>query len=290
MQKNGTLYPVYDSPGLKWGLSIDLNSCTGCGACSIACQAENNVSVVGKKQVLLVHDMHWLRIDRYYTSTNNNPFDGDSIQAVYMPMMCQHCDNAPCENVCPVNATNHSSEGLNQMAYNRCIGTRYCANNCPFKVRRFNWRDWNKADSFEDNTYEDTFRDDINSDLTRMVVNPDVTVRSRGVIEKCSFCVQRLQAAKTKAKAENRVLADGDAISACAQACPTNAIVFGNVNDTESEIYKVRNSANKERVYYALEELHILPNVNYLYKVRNADQAGAHDAEGHKEEAHKEHA
>jgi len=288
--KNGTLYPVYDSPGLKWGLSIDLNSCTGCGACSIACQAENNVSVVGKKQVLLVHDMHWLRIDRYYTSTNNNPFDGDSIQAVYMPMMCQHCDNAPCENVCPVNATNHSSEGLNQMAYNRCIGTRYCANNCPFKVRRFNWRDWNKADSFEDNTYEDTFRDDINSDLTRMVVNPDVTVRSRGVIEKCSFCVQRLQAAKTKAKAENRVLADGDAISACAQACPTNAIVFGNVNDTESEIYKVRNSANKERVYYALEELHILPNVNYLYKVRNADQAGAHDAEGYKEEAHKEHA
>jgi MoCo/4Fe-4S cofactor protein with predicted Tat translocation signal len=289
--KNGTLYPRYESPGLKWGLSIDLNSCTGCGACSVACQAENNVSVVGKEQIMKVHDMHWLRIDRYYTSTNNNPFDSDSIQTVYMPMMCQHCDNAPCENVCPVNASNHSSEGLNQMAYNRCIGTRYCANNCPFKVRRFNWRDWNGADSFKDNLYEDGHRDDVNSDLTRMVLNPDVTVRSRGVIEKCSFCVQRLQAAKTKAKQENRMLADGDAVSACAQACPTNAIVFGNVNDKESEIYKVRHSANKERVYYALEELHVLPNVNYLYKVRNADLAGApHEEVEHKGEAHKDHA
>jgi MoCo/4Fe-4S cofactor protein with predicted Tat translocation signal len=295
--KNGTLYPVYESLGLKWGMSIDLNSCTGCGACSIACQAENNVSVVGKKQVLKVHDMHWLRIDRYYTSTTNQPFDSDTIQTMYMPMMCQHCDNAPCENVCPVNASNHSSEGVNQMAYNRCIGTRYCANNCPFKVRRFNWRDWNGADSFADNLYEDGRRDDINSDLTRMVLNPDVTVRGRGVIEKCSMCAQRTQAAKTKAKQENRVLADGDAVSACAQACPTNAIVFGNVNDHESEIYKVRNSNNKERLYYALEELHILPNVNYLYKVRNTDLAGApreeaegaHQAEGHKEEK-KEHA
>jgi MoCo/4Fe-4S cofactor protein with predicted Tat translocation signal len=289
--QNGTLYPRHESPGLKWGLSIDLNTCTGCGACSIACQAENNVSVVGKKQVLLVHDMHWLRIDRYYTSTKNDPFDSDSIQTMYMPMMCQHCDNAPCENVCPVNASNHSSEGINQMAYNRCIGTRYCANNCPFKVRRFNWRDWNGADSFKDNLYEDGHRDDVNSDLTRMVLNPDVTVRSRGVIEKCSFCVQRLQGAKTKAKQENRALADGDAISACAQACPTNAIVFGNVNDKESEIYKVRHSANKERVYYALEELHILPNVNYLYKVRNADEAGApHAEEAHGKEEHKEQA
>jgi MoCo/4Fe-4S cofactor protein with predicted Tat translocation signal len=295
--KNGTLYPVYESPGLKWGMSIDLNSCTGCGACSVACQAENNVSVVGKKQVLKVHDMHWLRIDRYYTSTNDNQFDSDSIQTMYMPMMCQHCDNAPCENVCPVNASNHSSEGVNQMAYNRCIGTRYCANNCPFKVRRFNWRDWNGADSFADNLYEDGFRDDVNSDLTRMVLNPDVTVRGRGVIEKCSMCAQRTQAAKTKAKQENRVLADGDAVSACAQACPTNAIVFGNVNDHESEIYKVRNSNNKERLYYALEELHILPNVNYLYKVRNTELAGApeeelegaHKPAGAKEE-HKEHA
>jgi MoCo/4Fe-4S cofactor protein with predicted Tat translocation signal len=273
-RKNGTLYPVFDSPGLKWGMSIDLNSCTGCGACSVACQAENNVSVVGKKQIMLVHDMHWLRIDRYYTSTNNTPEDSDTIQTVFMPMMCQHCDNAPCENVCPVNASNHSSEGMNQMAYNRCIGTRYCANNCPFKVRRFNWRDWNKADSFEDNTYEDGYRDDMNDDLTRMVINPDVTVRSRGVIEKCSFCVQRTQLGKQKAKQENRMLEDSDVTSACAQACPTNAIVFGNVNNPESAISKLRNEQSKERLYYALEELHVLPNVNYLYKVRNADEAG----------------
>ncbi len=300
-RKNGTLYPVHEPLGLKWGLSIDLSSCTGCGACTIACQAENNISVVGKEQVLLAHEMHWLRIDRYYTSTNNQPFDSDSIQTVFMPVMCQHCDNAPCENVCPVNASNHSNEGINQMAYNRCIGTRYCANNCPYKVRRFNWRDWNKADSFKDNTFTDGFRDDLNSDLTRMVLNPDVTVRSRGVIEKCSFCVQRLQAGKTKAKAENRMLNDSDANTACAQACPTNAIVFGNVKDQTSEIYKLRTNTSKERVYYALEDLHVLPNVNYLYKVRNASTAGApsedhstahatesHSTEGHKEEAHAE--
>jgi MoCo/4Fe-4S cofactor protein with predicted Tat translocation signal len=293
-RKNGTLYGVYDSPGLKWGMSIDLSSCIGCGACSIACQAENNVSVVGKQQVMLVHDMHWLRIDRYYTSTNNQPEDSDSIQTMFMPMMCQHCDNAPCENVCPVNASNHSSEGHNQMAYNRCIGTRYCANNCPFKVRRFNWRDWNGADSFADNLFEDGYRDDINDPLTRMVLNPDVTVRSRGVIEKCSLCMQRTQLGKQKAKQENRPLEDKDANTACAQACPTNAIVFGNVNNKESAIYKVRHQESKERVYYALEELHVLPNVNYLYKVRNSDAAGApqeahgHEAAGHEAAGHKE--
>ena len=274
-RKNGTLYPVYESLGLKWGMSIDLNSCTGCGACTIACQAENNISVVGKEQIIKVHDMNWLRIDRYYASTTADPFDSDSIQTVFMPMLCQHCDNAPCENVCPVNATNHSSEGLNQMVYNRCIGTRYCANNCPFKVRRFNWRDWNGADSFADNLFTDGHRDDINSDLTRMVLNPDVTVRSRGVMEKCTFCVQRLQGAKTKAKSENREMADGEANSACAQACPTNAIVFGNVNDKESAISKIRNEGSKERLYYALEEIHVLPNVNYLSKIRNTTEAGA---------------
>jgi MoCo/4Fe-4S cofactor protein with predicted Tat translocation signal len=287
-RKNGTLYPVYESPGLKWGMSIDLNSCTGCGACTIACQAENNVSVVGKKQIMLVHDMHWLRIDRYYTSTANTPDDSDTIQTVFMPMMCQHCDNAPCENVCPVNATNHSSEGMNQMAYNRCIGTRYCANNCPFKVRRFNWRDWNMADSFVDNTYEDGYRDDMNDDLTRMVINPDVVVRSRGVIEKCSFCVQRTQAGKQKAKMENRELVDADVNSACAQACPTNAIVFGNVNNPDSAISKMRKVEGKERLYYALEELHVLPNVNYLYKVRDAKEAGYFDEKPHAEVAHSE--
>jgi MoCo/4Fe-4S cofactor protein with predicted Tat translocation signal len=274
-RKNGTLYGGHKYPGLKWGMSIDLNSCIGCGACSVACQAENNISVVGKEQVLLAHEMHWMRIDRYYASTTGKETDSDSIQTIYMPMVCQHCDNAPCENVCPVNASNHSSEGVNQMAYNRCIGTRYCANNCPFKVRRFNWRDWNGADSFADNLFEDGRRDDINSDLTRMVLNPEVTVRSRGVIEKCSFCVQRTQAGKAKAKSENRTLTDNDVTSACAQACPTNAIVFGNVNNKESAISKLRNEESKARVFYALEELHVLPSVSYLNKVRNAPETGS---------------
>lgn len=268
-RKNGTLYPDYEEPGIHWGMSIDLNACTGCAACVIACQAENNVSVVGKDQVLEMHDMAWLRIDRYYSG---NPDDPDSIQAIFQPMMCQHCDNAPCENVCPVSATNHSSEGLNQMAYNRCIGTKYCANNCPFKVRRFNWFDWNGADCFKDNLYEDYKRDDINSDLTRMVLNPDVTVRSRGVMEKCSLCVQRLQDAKLEAKKASRPLKDGEAKTACQVACASNAISFGNVNDKESEIYKIRHADNKERVFYVLEELHVLPNVNYLSKIRNADE------------------
>ncbi len=193
----GTLYPNYPYPGAKWGMNIDLNSCTGCGACTIACTAENNVSVVGKSEVLRAHEMHWLRIDRYF-ATYRDDSGGDNLDdlnVVFMPMLCQHCDNAPCENVCPVNATNHSSEGLNQMTYNRCIGTRYCANNCPYKVRRFNWADYTGSDSFQDN--QRGLLDDsvmmMNDDLTRMVLNPDVTVRSRGVIEKCSFCVQRLQ-------------------------------------------------------------------------------------------------
>lgn len=293
-RKNGTLYGGHKYPGPKWGMSIDLSSCIGCGACSVACQAENNISVVGKEQVIKAHEMHWMRIDRYYTSTSGNEMDSDSIQTVFMPMLCQHCDNAPCENVCPVNASNHSTEGVNQMAYNRCIGTRYCANNCPYKVRRFNWRDWNGADSFKDNAFEDGRRDEMNSDLTRMVLNPEVTVRSRGVIEKCSFCAQRTQAGKAKAKAENRTLVDSDIVSACAQACPTNAITFGNVHDETSAISKVRKQESKNRVYYALEELHVLPNVSYLYKVRNTDLAGApvaepkaaHSAhgEGHQEE------
>jgi len=267
-RKNGTLYPDHEALGLKWGMSIDLNSCVGCGACTIACQAENNVSVVGKEQVLMVHDMHWLRIDRYFAGDPSKP---DSIQTLFQPMLCQHCDNAPCENVCPVNATNHSSEGINQMAYNRCIGTRYCANNCPYKVRRFNWRDWNEADCFEDNAFEDGRRDDINNDITRMVLNPDVTVRSRGVMEKCTFCVQRLQAAKTTAKKQGRLLGDGETKTACQQSCPTDAIVFGNVNNKESAIYKLRYEEQKERVFHVLEEIHTLPNVNYLSKIRNAD-------------------
>ncbi|MBK7764243.1 MAG: TAT-variant-translocated molybdopterin oxidoreductase [Bacteroidetes bacterium] len=267
-RENGTLYPNHEPLGLKWGMSIDLSSCIGCGACTIACQAENNVSVVGKKQVLLAHDMHWLRIDRYFAGDPSKP---DSIQTLFQPMLCQHCDNAPCENVCPVNATNHSNEGINQMAYNRCIGTRYCANNCPYKVRRFNWRDWNEADCFDDNVYEDGRRDDLNNDITRMVLNPDVTVRSRGVMEKCSFCVQRLQGAKATAKKQGRTLGDGEATTACQQSCPTNAIEFGNVNDKASAIYKLRYEEQKERVFHVLEDLHTLPNVNYLSKIRNTD-------------------
>ena len=236
-RKEGTLYPNFESPGIHWGMSIDLTACTGCGACVIGCQAENNISVVGKTHVLKSQEMHWLRIDRYFSGM---PDDPDSIQTVFQPMLCQHCDNAPCENVCPVSATNHSSEGLNQMAYNRCIGTKYCANNCPYKVRHFNWMDWNGADCFEDNLYEDYKRDDINDDLTRMVLNPDVTVRSRGVMEKCTFCVQRLQDGKLQAKKEGRPLKDGEVKTACQQACASDCIKFGDVNDPNSEIAKLR--------------------------------------------------
>jgi len=267
--KNGTMYPVHEKPGIHWGMSIDLNTCTGCAACVVACQAENNVSVVGKHEVLKSQEMSWIRVDRYFSG---NPDDGDSIQAIFQPVMCQHCDNAPCENVCPVSATNHSSEGLNQMAYNRCIGTKYCANNCPYKVRRFNWFDFNGADAFADNLYEDGQRDDINDDLTRMVLNPDVTVRSRGVMEKCSFCVQRLQDAKLTAKKDGHPMKDGQAKTACQVACASDCITFGNVNDKGSAIYKVRHEDNKERVFYMLEQLHVLPNVNYLSKIRNASE------------------
>jgi MoCo/4Fe-4S cofactor protein with predicted Tat translocation signal len=283
----GTLYPNYPYPGVKWGMSIDLGSCIGCGACTIACTAENNVAVVGKSEVMRAHEMHWLRIDRYYaTFRDDSGSDNlDDLNVVFMPMLCQHCDNAPCENVCPVNATNHSSEGLNQMTYNRCIGTRYCANNCPYKVRRFNWADYLGADSFADNQRE--VLDDsvmmMNDDLTRMVLNPDVTVRSRGVIEKCSFCVQRLQEGKLKAKKENRPLETGadnkwDVKTACQQACPTNAIVFGNVNDQNSAVSKIRNVEQSNRNYYVLEQLHVLPSVSYLAKIRNTDRhVGAPD-------------
>jgi len=276
-RQGGTLFKqpdLYERPGMAWGMSVDLSACIGCGACVVACNAENNVSVVGKIQVAKEHEMHWLRIDRYFSGDMENP------DVVFQPMMCQHCDNAPCENVCPVNATNHSSEGLNQMAYNRCIGTRYCANNCPYKVRRFNWYDWNGADSFPDNQqpvidegWLDPVIADMNDPLTRMVLNPDVTVRSRGVMEKCSFCVQRLQEGKLNAKKESRPMRDGEAKSACMQACPTQAIIFGNVNDKQSQIYNVRNKEHKNRMYYALEELHVLPNVNYLAKVRNTPRA-----------------
>ena len=284
----GTIYPNYEKPGIKWGMSIDLNTCTGCSACVVACTAENNVSVVGKTQVQKAHEMHWLRIDRYFTGDIKNP------DVVFQPMLCQHCDNAPCENVCPVAATNHSSEGLNQMTYNRCIGTRYCANNCPFKVRRFNWLDFTGADSFKDNqeplrgTQLDEAVFQMNDDLTRMVLNPDVTVRSRGVIEKCSFCVQRLQENKLEAKKQQDPSLVRNVKTACMQACPTNAISFGNVNDKESEVSKAR--ADKNRNFYVLEQLHVLPNVSYLAKIRNTDRKIGAVEEGHEEATKKEEA
>ncbi len=268
-RKKGTLYPDHPYEGIKWGMSIDLNTCTGCGACVVGCMAENNISVVGKYHALRSHEMHWLRIDRYFSG---NPEDADSIQTVFQPMLCQHCDAAPCENVCPVSATNHSTEGLNQMAYNRCIGTKYCANNCPYKVRHFNWMDWNGADCFGDNVYEDGRRDDINDDLTRMVLNPDVTVRSRGVMEKCSFCVQRLQDAKLTAKKAGRPMKDGEVKTACQQACASDCITFGNMNDKESEIHKIRRDEQIERTFYVLEHIHTLPNINYLSKIRNTNE------------------
>ncbi len=281
-REDATIYGSYDKPGIKWGMSIDLNSCNGCGACVVACQAENNVAVVGKPEVLRFHDMAWLRIDRYYSGNADNP------KVVFQPLMCQHCDNAPCENVCPVAATNHSSEGLNQMTYNRCIGTRYCANNCPYKVRRFNWADYMGADSFPNN--QDELSDTVhlmNDELTRMVLNPDVTVRSRGVIEKCSFCVQRLQEGKLKAKKESRPLIDEDVKVACAQACAADCITFGNVNNPNSAISKVRND-NSNRLFYSLEQLHVLPNVSYMAKVRNSEEE--HEAAAGGKKAEKEHA
>lgn len=263
------LYPGHDDQyhlSHHWGLAVDLTSCIGCAACQVACISENNVPVVGKKEVSRHHEMTWLRIDRYYYG------DVESPNVVYQPMMCQHCDNAPCENVCPVAATNHSSEGLNQMAYNRCVGTRYCANNCPYKVRRFNWLDYTTADLFPVNE-NDPFQEDTpyyGDNLTRMVLNPDVTVRSRGVIEKCSFCVQRIQEGKLRAKAENRKLKDGDIKSACQTACPTGAIVFGDTNDPESEVSK---RMAMKTSYFVLEEINVLPSVGYQMKVTNRNEA-----------------
>ena len=271
------LWDAHPRFGHKWAMNIDLNSCIGCGSCVIACQTENNVAVVGKEEVSRSRDMAWLRIDRYFTSDMNkeiaeekglgaidmylqmeNPSNNPKV--TFQPIMCQHCNHAPCETVCPVLATNHSSEGLNQMAYNRCIGTRYCANNCPFKVRRFNWWNYNENPNFSNNPSQ--------FDYGRMVLNPDVVVRSRGVMEKCSMCQQRLQAGKTAAKKAGAPLKDGAIKTACQQACPTKAITFGDANDSESAISKVRND---DRNYYLLEELGVKPNISYLVKVRNED-------------------
>jgi molybdopterin-containing oxidoreductase family iron-sulfur binding subunit len=232
---------------------IDLNACTGCSACVVACQAENNVPVVGRDQVERMRIMHWIRIDRYYSGSEEDP------SAIHQPMMCQHCGHAPCETVCPVLATTTSSEGINQQVYNRCIGTRYCANNCPYKVRRFNWYNYTGDSHFDFN---------MATPLGRMVLNPDVVVRSRGVMEKCNLCVQRIQLAKNIALQQNRQIVDGDIQTACQQACPTRAITFGDLKDRGSRISRLQQNS---RHYLVLEELGVRPNVGYLKKVRNME-------------------
>lgn len=280
-------------PGHYWAMAIDLNACTGCGACVVACSIENNVPVVGREEVRRRREMHWIRIDRYFAFANTEHDDYlsskdsnyeqgfitkekglmaidkkdasensefvhyENVKVIHQPVMCQHCDQAPCETVCPVLATTHSTEGLNQMTYNRCIGTKYCANNCPFKVRRFNWFRYNDNDNFD--FY-------FNNDLGKMVINPDVTVRTRGVMEKCSMCVQRIQEGKLKAKRERRKLNDGEIQMACQRTCPTNAIVFGDLNDENSEVSKLYRN---KRSYHMLEELNVQTSVKYLTKIRN---------------------
>jgi molybdopterin-containing oxidoreductase family iron-sulfur binding subunit len=239
--------------GVKWAMAIDLNKCTGCNVCVAGCNVENNIPVVGKEQVGKGREMQWIRIDRYYSGTNENP------SLSHQPMLCQHCDNAPCENVCPVVATNHSPDGLNQMVYNRCVGTKYCSNNCPYKVRRFNFFNW--RDNLADGYYE--------GEPISLLHNPEVTVRSRGVMEKCTFCLQRIMEARQHATEQGKVLVGTDVRTACEEACPASAIIFGDMNDPNSEISKYR---KHELGYRVLEEVNAKPNVTYLARLRNVNE------------------
>jgi molybdopterin-containing oxidoreductase family iron-sulfur binding subunit len=247
--RGGSLWPAHPPEGPKWGMAIDLSVCTGCSACVIACQAENNIPVVGKAEVRKGREMHWLRIDRYYSGGPDRPDDAPDV--VFQPMLCQQCDNAPCETVCPALATLHSRDGLNMQVYNRCVGTRYCANNCPYKVRRFNWFDYAHDDAVQN-----------------LALNPNVTVRSRGIMEKCSFCVQRIAEARMRARAEGRRPADGEIQPACMESCPADAIVFGDVTDLAS---RVTAASRDPRSYSVLGELGTAPAVRYLAKVRNRE-------------------
>lgn len=245
-----SIVPEIEYQGVKWAMVIDMNKCVGCNACVIACNVENNVPIVGKDQVQRGREMHWIRIDTYYTGNQDNP------EVANQPMLCQHCDHAPCENVCPVVATTHSPDGLNQMVYNRCVGTRYCSNNCPYKVRRFNFYDF--RDQFA-NHYQ-------KADSLALMMNPEVTVRSRGVMEKCTFCIQRISEAKASAIAEGRQVRGTDVKTACQEACPASAITFGSSNEPDSELYYWR---NHKLGYHVLEELNVRPNVTYIARLRN---------------------
>ncbi|MGH7341388.1 MAG: 4Fe-4S dicluster domain-containing protein, partial [Candidatus Rokuibacteriota bacterium] len=251
-----SMYPGWDYPASKWGMSIDLSACTGCNACVVACQAENNVAVVGKEQVLRAREMHWLRIDRYFEFPTG---DLDEPEFVQQPVACQHCENAPCEVVCPVAATVHSAEGLNDMVYNRCVGTRYCSNNCPYKVRRFNFLKWV----------------DTETEVLKLARNPEVTVRGRGVMEKCTFCVQRINHARQAAKVAGRRIADGEIETACQQVCPSDAIVFGDLNDPAAEVARRK---REQLDYGLLAELNTRPRTSYLARVTNPNPALAREA------------